>query len=176
MVSGKIYFLISFNQLCFVFSFDYGDKFWLVKNRYFSCKCKSSNCRYANLPQLVNGAATAVIEVDDDDDEEDDITDTTSATTSTLNQTQNMVATTTSSVTATNLIPAAAAQLVQNLEDVSIISVSPQVTLTPINHHNNNNNNNNATTITTSNSLSVNQHGSAGAAAGGGGVSVGNHP
>uniref|UniRef100_A0A1I8MK89 Uncharacterized protein n=1 Tax=Musca domestica TaxID=7370 RepID=A0A1I8MK89_MUSDO len=58
-----------------------------------------------------------------------------------------MVATATSaaghsSVTATNLIPAAAAQLVQNLEDVSIISVSPQVTLTPINHHNNNNNNN----------------------------------
>ncbi|XP_019893462.2 probable serine/threonine-protein kinase DDB_G0282963 [Musca domestica] len=160
-------------ELCF----DYGDKFWLVKNRYFSCKCKSSNCRYANLPHLVNGAATAVIEVDDDDDEEDDITDTTSATTSTLNQTQNMVATTTSaaghsSVTATNLIPAAAAQLVQNLEDVSIISVSPQVTLTPINHHNNNNN---ATTITTTNSLSVNQHDSAGAAAGGG-VSVGNHP
>ncbi|XP_061387552.1 homeobox protein 5 [Musca vetustissima] len=129
-------------ELCF----DYGEKFWLMKNRYLSCKCKTATCRYANLTQqnpMVNGgvasaATTTVIEVDDDDDDdEDDITETTSATTASLNQSANIAIASTSSTTTTNLIPAAAAQLVQNLEDVSIISVSPQVTLTPINHNNN---------------------------------------
>ncbi|KAL9883026.1 histone-lysine N-methyltransferase G9a [Glossina fuscipes fuscipes] len=34
--------------------FDYGDKFWLVKNRYFSCKCLTPSCRYSHKP-LENG-------------------------------------------------------------------------------------------------------------------------
>uniref|UniRef100_A0A1A9X5N0 Histone-lysine N-methyltransferase n=1 Tax=Glossina brevipalpis TaxID=37001 RepID=A0A1A9X5N0_9MUSC len=37
--------------------FDYGDKFWLVKNRYFSCKCLTPSCRYSHKP-LENGELT----------------------------------------------------------------------------------------------------------------------
>ncbi|XP_046801895.1 histone-lysine N-methyltransferase EHMT2, partial [Lucilia cuprina] len=29
--------------------FDYGDKFWSIKNRYFTCKCQSTSCRYSSL-------------------------------------------------------------------------------------------------------------------------------
>lgn len=28
-------------------SFDYGDKFWMVKHKYFKCQCEAENCRYS---------------------------------------------------------------------------------------------------------------------------------
>lgn len=86
----------------------------------------SASCRYVNLP-LVNGS---VIDVDDD------VPPTASVSSS--SPTHRSVNSTAPSLLL-NTIPAAAAQLVQNLEDVSIVSVSPQVTLTPINTQNLNN-------------------------------------
>lgn len=121
---------------CCVFSFDYGEKFWLVKNRYFSCKCMSASCRYVNLP-LVNGS---VIDVDDDMPP--------TASVSSNSSTHRSVNSTAPSLLL-NSIPPAAAQLVQNLEDVSIVSVSPQVTLTPINTQNLNNSSANSITNNT---------------------------
>ena len=29
------------------FSFDYGEKFWLIKYKYFKCMCKSDKCKYS---------------------------------------------------------------------------------------------------------------------------------
>uniref|UniRef100_A0A1I8NR74 Histone-lysine N-methyltransferase n=1 Tax=Stomoxys calcitrans TaxID=35570 RepID=A0A1I8NR74_STOCA len=136
-------------ELCF----DYGEKFWLVKNRFFSCKCLSSACRYVNLP-LVNGT---VIEV------EDDMPAPSLPAAASMSQSNEMInvarvfgnSSTTPLVTTAhvNNIPAAAAKLVQNLEDVSIVSVSPQVTLTPIvkSGSSTNSNTNNTANATTSN-------------------------
>ena len=31
--------------------FDYGERFWEVKNNYFSCKCGSKMCRYKAIKQ-----------------------------------------------------------------------------------------------------------------------------
>lgn len=28
-------------------SFDYGEKFWMIKYKYFKCTCKSDKCRYS---------------------------------------------------------------------------------------------------------------------------------
>lgn len=28
-------------------SFDYGEKFWMIKYKYFKCLCKSDKCRYS---------------------------------------------------------------------------------------------------------------------------------
>ncbi|XP_075159350.1 histone-lysine N-methyltransferase G9a [Haematobia irritans] len=105
-------------ELCF----DYGEKFSLIKNRFFSCKCMSSACRYVNS-DLVNGE---VIDVDEDMP----APSISSASTSEINNVNS--GPTTQTVSLINNIPEAAAKLVQNLEDVSIVSVSPQVTLTPI--------------------------------------------
>ncbi|XP_020713800.1 uncharacterized protein LOC101448499 [Ceratitis capitata] len=42
-------------ELCF----DYGDTFWLFKNRHLSCKCLTTSCRYASAkPDGAEGVAT----------------------------------------------------------------------------------------------------------------------
>lgn len=96
----------------------------------------SASCRYVNLP-LVNGS---VIDVDDDMPP--------TASVSSSSSTHRSVNSTAPSLLL-NSIPPAAAQLVQNLEDVSIVSVSPQVTLTPINTQNLNNSSANSITNNT---------------------------
>lgn len=42
-----LYFLMQ-NSNDFSNSFDYGDTFWLFKNRHLSCKCLTAACRYAS--------------------------------------------------------------------------------------------------------------------------------
>lgn len=40
-------------------SFDYGDTFWLFKNRHLSCKCLTAACRYASAkPEDADAAPT----------------------------------------------------------------------------------------------------------------------
>ena len=31
---------------CNAFRFDYGEKFWVIKHKYFTCHCSSDKCRY----------------------------------------------------------------------------------------------------------------------------------
>lgn len=50
-------------------SFDYGDKFWLLKNRYFTCKCSSNICRYG-YPQRI-ATNTSSIDNEEEDNEEE---------------------------------------------------------------------------------------------------------
>lgn len=50
-------------------SFDYGDKFWLLKNRYFTCKCCSNLCRYGHSQRT---AATSSEDIGDNDNDNDD--------------------------------------------------------------------------------------------------------
>lgn len=33
--------------VCPLSSFDYGDKFWMVKHKFFTCQCEAPNCRYS---------------------------------------------------------------------------------------------------------------------------------
>ncbi|KAM7349030.1 histone-lysine N-methyltransferase G9a [Cochliomyia hominivorax] len=40
--------------------FDYGDKFWSIKNRFFTCKCQSTSCRYSTL--LIENGEDDIIE------------------------------------------------------------------------------------------------------------------
>ena len=44
--------ILPYNQPCNIdivllhFSFDYGDKFWIIKWKQFTCECTSAKCRY----------------------------------------------------------------------------------------------------------------------------------
>lgn len=58
--------------LIFYCSFDYGDKFWLLKNRYFTCKCLSSNCRYGHHQRTTNSFTLKTEDEDEDEDEDAD--------------------------------------------------------------------------------------------------------
>lgn len=42
------------------FSFDYGSRFWLVKSKYYSCKCKASECKFANREIEEDNASKSV--------------------------------------------------------------------------------------------------------------------
>ncbi len=33
-------------QLSFIFRFDYGEKFWVIKHKHFTCCCGTEKCRY----------------------------------------------------------------------------------------------------------------------------------
>ena len=35
------------NEYFHVFRFDYGEKFWVIKHKYFTCHCASEKCRYS---------------------------------------------------------------------------------------------------------------------------------
>lgn len=35
------------NTELFAFSFDYGEKFWIIKCKSFTCTCGAENCRYS---------------------------------------------------------------------------------------------------------------------------------
>lgn len=64
MKLSLLWIFVYFDKFLFYCSFDYGDKFWLLKNRYFTCKCLSINCRY--------GQRISLLEKNEDEGEEDD--------------------------------------------------------------------------------------------------------
>ena len=33
--------------MCFFSRFDYGEKFWVIKHKFFTCHCASEKCRYS---------------------------------------------------------------------------------------------------------------------------------
>ncbi|ETN58496.1 hypothetical protein AND_009901 [Anopheles darlingi] len=41
--------------------FDYGDKFWMVKNRTVCCQCNASECRYRTVQQAGDGCPVTVV-------------------------------------------------------------------------------------------------------------------
>lgn len=42
------WFCTKYSVFCFTFSFDYGEKFWIIKCKKFTCACEEENCRYSS--------------------------------------------------------------------------------------------------------------------------------
>lgn len=42
-----LFLFLLFNLIILSFRFDYGEKFWLIKYKYFKCMCKSDKCKYS---------------------------------------------------------------------------------------------------------------------------------
>lgn len=40
-------FTLCDNEMFMSFSFDYGEKFWIIKYKSFTCDCRSEKCKYS---------------------------------------------------------------------------------------------------------------------------------